>query len=60
MWRAVPAGGEAPGTNLARSLHEWLVVLALYASALQRRPVDIAKFDPPDDLFARLGDALAG
>ena len=52
-------GGAAPGTNLAQSLHEWLVVLALYASALQRRAIEIAEFDPPDDLFARLGEALA-
>ncbi len=50
--------GEAPGTDLKRSLHEWKVVLALYASALWRRPVDLAGFDPPDTLFEDLTRAL--
>ncbi len=50
--------GEAPGTDLKRSLHEWKVALALYASALWRRPVDLAGFDPPDTLFEDLTTAL--
>jgi predicted dehydrogenase len=44
---------RAPGTNLRQSLHEWAVVLALYQSALERRPVELADFDPPDDLVER-------
>lgn len=49
-----------PGTHLSQSLHEWKVVLALYASALERRPIELADFNPPDDLFERLGEALRG
>jgi predicted dehydrogenase len=48
----------SPGTNLNESLHEWKVVLALYASALFRRPIELDNFDPPADLFSRLEDAL--
>ena len=47
-----------PGTNLKQSLHEWKVVLALYASALYRTPIDIADFNPPTDLFTQLIKAL--
>jgi predicted dehydrogenase len=47
-----------PGTALSQSLHEWKVVLALYASAIDRRPLELELFDPPEDLFGRLGDAL--
>jgi predicted dehydrogenase len=49
---------RVPGTSFAQSLHEWKVVLALYASALDHRPVDIDSFDPPTDLFTRLAAAL--
>jgi predicted dehydrogenase len=42
-----------PGTNLADSLHECAVVLALYQSAVERRYVDLADFDPPHDLVER-------
>lgn len=42
-----------PGTHLGQSLHEWQVVLAMYQSALERRPVDLANFDPADDLVER-------
>jgi cytidyltransferase-like protein len=45
------------GTNLKLDLHQWEVVLALYASALWRKPVEIP-FDPPDDLFPQLAQAL--
>ena len=45
------------GTNLALGLHQWEVVLGLYASALFRQPVEIP-FDPPDDLFDQLREAL--
>ena len=48
-----------PGTNLKQSLHEWQVVLALYASSLWRRPVELAEFQPPEDLFDQLAAALA-
>lgn len=47
------------GTKLRQSLHEWKVVLALYASALRRQPVELAAFDPPDDLLEQLARALA-
>jgi len=49
---------RVPGTNLKQSLHEWKVVLALYASALYRKPIDIASFDPPLDLFDQLISVL--
>ena len=51
---------KVPGTNLRQSLHEWKVVLALYASALNRKPVELDDFDPPVDLFDRLKKALGG
>jgi len=44
---------QAPGTSLKQSLHEWAVVLALYQSALERRPVEMKSFNPPDDLVER-------
>jgi len=47
-WGSHPT--DAPSTELGRSLHEWKVVLALYASALIREPVALAAFDPDDDL----------
>lgn len=42
-----------PGTHLEQALHEWNAILALYASALERRPVDVP-FGPPADLPERL------
>jgi predicted dehydrogenase len=50
--------GEEPGTSLAHSLHEWATVLAVYQSALERRPIAIEAFDPPVDLFDRLQEGL--
>lgn len=47
-----------PGTNLKQSLHEWKVVLALYASSLYRKPIEIDTFDPPSDLFDKLISTL--
>mgnify|MGYP000660479656 CR=1 FL=1 len=49
---------QPAGTNLRQALHEWKVVLALYASALWRQPVELAAFDPPDDLLEQLARAL--
>lgn len=49
---------KVPGTNLAQSLHEWKVVLALYASALRSKPVSLSGFDPPNDLFRELEKKL--
>ncbi|MDH7571829.1 MAG: hypothetical protein QHJ73_19790, partial [Armatimonadota bacterium] len=37
---------RVPGTALKQSLHEWKAVLALHASALWRRPVQMEHFDP--------------
>jgi len=51
-------GGPPAGTNLKRSLHEWAVILALYTSALERRPVDLAGFDPPEDLVEQYKAAV--
>ena len=47
-----------PGTNLRQSLHEWEVILALYSSALERRPIALETHNPPVDLFDRLKSAL--
>jgi len=47
------------GTCLERALSQWNAILGLYASALWRRPVAVP-FDPPDDLFGRLAEALRG
>jgi predicted dehydrogenase len=46
-------GGPEPGTSLRRSLHEWAVVLAMYQSAVEHRPVEMDSFDPPEDLVER-------
>ena len=48
-----------PGTNFNQSLHEFQTVLALYASTLQRRPVELASFEPDDDLLEQLTAALS-
>jgi predicted dehydrogenase len=43
--------GDKPcPTNLARSLDEWLVILAGYVSTVEARPVDLP-FEPPDALL---------
>ena len=34
-------------------------VLALYASAVERRPIELADFDPPEDLSDRLAEVVA-
>jgi predicted dehydrogenase len=49
-----------PGTNLKTSLHEWAVVLALYQSALEHRPVSLDGFDPSEDLIERIKAMGAG
>ncbi len=45
-------------TCLKRSLTQWNAILGLYASAVYRRPIDLP-FDPPDDLWEKLGETLA-
>jgi len=50
--------GKPVGTNLKRSLEQWNAVLGLYASTVYREPIDVP-FDPPDDLWEKLGQALA-
>jgi len=52
-------GGPAPGTALERALHQWSAVLAIYTSALERRPVSLSGFNPAPDLLSRLVAALA-
>ena len=56
-WVEDPAA--LPGTNLDQSLHEYRTVLALYASMLQRRPIELPTFEPDDDLFEQLDAALS-
>ena len=58
MFTWVEDDSKPVGTNFRQSLHEWKTVLALYYSSLIRKPVDIQEFDPPEDLFDRLRDAL--
>ena len=58
MFDWIEDDGKPVGTNLRRSLDQWNVVLGLYASAVCREPIDLP-FDPPDDLWAELGRALA-
>jgi predicted dehydrogenase len=41
---------KIPGTNLRQSIHEWAVVLALYQSSIEGRPVSMKGFNPPDNL----------
>ena len=47
------------GTNLKRALAQWNVILGLYASAVEHRPVDLP-FEPADDLWEALGESLSG
>jgi predicted dehydrogenase len=49
---------QVPGTSLKHSLHEWKVVLSLYTSALERRPIDMDGFEPDIHLFHELEKAL--
>ena len=44
---------QVPGTSLTQSLQEWKVVLAMYASALERRPITLEGFEPHNDLVER-------
>ncbi|MHC4199649.1 MAG: Gfo/Idh/MocA family protein [Planctomycetota bacterium] len=60
MFDWIEDDAKPAGTNLNLGLHQWKSVLALYASALWRRPVELADFDPPDDLFEKLGEVLKG
>jgi len=53
MFRWLEDDGRPVGTNLSRSLHEWAVILAMYQSTLERRPVDMANFHPQDNLVDR-------
>ena len=46
--------GTIPGTNLNQTLHEWLVVLAVYQSALDRKIIEMENFKPNKDLIKRL------
>ena len=57
MFDCIEDDDKPAGTNLGLGLHQWQVVLGLYASALWRKPMEIP-FDPPLDLFAKLKVAL--
>lgn len=52
MWHWQGHPDDPPSTNLRRSLDEWKVVLAVYYSALVRRPVRLSEFEPDDGLLA--------
>jgi len=54
MFRWLEDDSSAPGTNLAVSLHEWAVVLALYQSCLERCPIDMDGFRPHEDLLEHI------
>jgi hypothetical protein len=45
-------------TRLARSLAQFNVILGIYVSALESRPVDLP-FDPPDGLLDALRERLS-
>jgi predicted dehydrogenase len=47
-------GGDAPGTSLKASLHEWRVILALYQSSLDRKPVKLDGFEPGPGLVEKI------
>jgi hypothetical protein len=47
-----------PGTSLKQSLHEWKVVLALYTSALQGKPIEMDGFEPDIHLMHQLESTL--
>ena len=49
---------KVAGTHLEQSLHEWEAILALYSSALDRKPIALEGFTPPVDLFDRLKATL--
>jgi len=57
MFDWIEDDSKPAGTNLKLALHQWNVVLGLYASSLLRRPIDIP-FDPSEDLFPGLAEAL--
>ena len=57
MFDRLEDSSRPAGTNLKLSLHQWNVVLGLYASSLLRKPIDIP-FDPPEDLLLRLAETL--
>lgn len=50
-------GGDAPGTNLEQSLHEWKAVLALYESATTNEIVHLDAFDPDPGFLDRIAEA---
>ncbi len=57
MFDRIEDDSRTAGTNLKLGLHRCKAVLALYASALSREPVELGGFDPPEDLFEKLGEA---
>ena len=57
MFQWIVYGAKPVETNLKIALHQWNVVLGLYASAIYRQPIDIP-FEPPDDLLLQLQTVL--
>ncbi len=57
MFQWIENDAKPVETNLKVALHQWNVVLGLYASAICRQPIDIP-FEPPDDLLLQLQTVL--
>ena len=57
MFQWIENDAKPVETNLKIALHQWNVVLGLYASAICRQPIDIP-FEPPDDLLLQLQTVL--
>jgi len=53
-----PQAGAHP-LALSAALEEFRVMLAIYVSALERQPIDLATFDPPANLIQSMRTALA-
>ena len=58
MFEWIEDDDKIPGTNFHQSLHEWEVILALYASTLERKPIKLEEFDPSTDLLDDLKNVL--
>jgi predicted dehydrogenase len=44
----------APGCNLQAALHEWKCILAMYASSVEKRCIDVTSFIPQEDIIEKL------
>jgi predicted dehydrogenase len=51
-------GGAPVGTNLKTSLHEWAVILALYQSSIEHRPIELDGYEPDPDLMNKFAESI--